>query len=75
MSRNVVKVVEITCDSDDCDAKIIIIPDDDCSECIVIGFSDDDCSIYPNVDIKEAEKKGWECVGVKDYCPVCITER
>lgn len=61
MSRDVLVGIEITCDGDDCNEKIII--------------RSDDVSLYPHVDIKEAEEKGWECVGDKDYCPVCLTER
>lgn len=61
MSRDVIIGIEITCDGDDCDERIII--------------RSDDVSHYPQVDIKEAEKKGWQCIGDKDYCPVCITER
>ena len=75
MTRDIIECVEIRCDGDDCNAYIIIRPDDDCNGCIVIGGSDDETGVYPNVDIKEAEEKGWECVGYKDYCPMCITER
>ena len=62
MSRDVLVGIEITCDGDDCDERIII--------------RSDDVTLFPNVvDIKEAEKKGWDCIGDKDYCPVCLTER
>ena len=61
MSRDVVVGIEIACDGDNCDEKIVI--------------KSDDVTHYPNVDIKDAEEKGWQCIGDKDYCPVCITER
>lgn len=61
MSRDVVVGIEIACDGDNCDEKIVI--------------KSDDVTHYPDVDIKDAEEKGWQCIGDKDYCPVCITER
>ena len=61
MSRDVLVGIEITCDGDDCNESIIIRADD--------------VSHYPQVDTTEAEERGWECIGDKDYCPVCITER
>ena len=61
MSRDVLVGIEIACDGDDCNERIII--------------RSDDVSQYPDVDIKEAEGKGWQRIGDEDYCPVCITER
>jgi len=65
MSRDVLVGIEITCDGDDCNETIII--------------RSNDVTLYPNIElyraIKEAEEKGWQCIGDKDYCPICITER
>lgn len=61
MSRDVVVGIEIACDGDDCDERIII--------------RSDDVSHYPQVDITDAKEKGWDRIGDKDYCPVCLTER
>lgn len=61
MSHDVCVGIVINCDGDDCNESIIIRADD--------------VSHYPQVDTTEAEERGWECIGDKDYCPMCITER
>lgn len=61
MSRDVIVGIEIVCDGEDCNEKIII--------------RSDDVTLYPSVDVTEAEKKGWQCSWKEDLCPVCFTER